>query len=502
MPIEEKAGQLLMTYFDGEELNKDAQTLIETVHIGGIIYYTWANGLRSPSQVSELSADLQSLAKIPLLIAIDQEGGLVTRLNEGFTVFPGNKALGMTNSPEFAELAAFAMGEEMLSCGINMNLAPVVDVNSNPKNPIIGIRSFGNAPEVVSTFGKKALNGYQKAGIITSLKHFPGHGDVEIDSHLDLPILNKSIDELRTCELLPFIELADQADTVMTAHLLVPSLDPTCCATLSKPILDLLRSECHFNGVIISDSLGMGGVLKDSHAPLEEIAIRAFNAGCDILLLGGQYLNEAGELVKITIANVQKVHEALISAIQTGQISEERLDASLQKILALKKKILKTLPERCLDHSELAKQIAKSALKIVQKKPIPDLETSRIILFAPERMHRAIERAKLLQMGQKTTPLFFQSLLPSKEDLQAAEMLAKEADLLLFFSYDAWRNRAQTDLIQALLKANPPLVLIALGGPQDADLFPEADLSLTTFSPTYPALQAVYDALSSLPASK
>ncbi len=160
MSIEEKAGQLLMVHFHGEDANEDAKTLIQDVKAGGIIYYNWSNGLSSPKQVKQLSASLQKLAQsnripLPLFIATDQEGGAVTRLKNGFTVFPGNKALGETGDPNLAEEAAQTMGKEMHAVGINVNFAPVVDVNINPKNPVIGVRSFGDTPNKVNLLEKK-----------------------------------------------------------------------------------------------------------------------------------------------------------------------------------------------------------------------------------------------------------------------------------------------------------------------------------------------------------
>lgn len=284
MTLEEKVGQVLMVNFRGEVANEDAQTLIQETHVGGIIYYNWANGLTSPQQVLNLSASLQQLAAIPLLIAADQEGGKVARLKTGFTIFPGNKALGDTNDPSIAEQAAFAMGQEMRAVGVNMNLAPVVDVNVNPKNPIIGKRAFSDSPEIVTAFGKAAVNGYHKAGMITTLKHFPGHGDVEVDSHTDLPIVNKTMEQLSQVELLPFSKILD-TDAIMTAHILVPALDEENCSTLSKKTLSYLKDSLGFKGLIIADSLVMEGVLKQCKT-VDEAAIRALNAGCDMLILG------------------------------------------------------------------------------------------------------------------------------------------------------------------------------------------------------------------------
>ena len=354
MSLEEKVGQTLMVHFHGEVANAEAKTLIQEFHVGGIIYYKWANSLTSFEQVQRLSQSLQDLSTIPLLIATDQEGGRVSRLTQGFTVFPGNQALGRTERPELALQCAFAMGQEMLAAGINMNLAPVVDISNHPP---FGDRSFGSTPEIVSAFGQSALAGYHRAGLLTCLKHFPGHGAVTIDSHDDLPWLGKSLEELQACELIPFADLAQDTDAIMTAHLFIPSLDPVYCATFSKPILDHLRT-LGFGGVILSDSLVMRGALKNCNDSIEEAAILAFNAGCDILLLGGKQIHGAAD-VELTLADIEKVAQSLIHAVQTERISEERLDASVARILALKEKIApQAPPPNFSEHQQLVQQIA------------------------------------------------------------------------------------------------------------------------------------------------
>ena len=358
MTLEEKVGQLLMVHFNGEAANEDARFLVQDLHVGSIIYYNWANGLHSPLQVRQLSDGLQKLTQnnrlvIPLFIAVDQEGGKVARLTEGFTIFPGNKALSMAGDKNLAAQCALAMGEEIRAVGINMNLAPVVDVNSNPKNPVIGSRSFGDSPIVVTNFAKKALEGYHQAGIITTLKHFPGHGDVETDSHHDLPIIKKTKEMLNEVELVPFSQLANDTDAIMTAHIMVPAIDSQNCATLSKNCLDILREEMGFNGVIISDSLVMEGLLKNCSC-IEDAAIRAINAGCDILILGGKQLLGAHARLELTVADVKKIHQNLCDAVKQGQIKESRLNQSVQRILDLKERYeLSERAYRVFDGTEL-----------------------------------------------------------------------------------------------------------------------------------------------------
>lgn len=344
LTLEEKVGQILMVHVHGEQAGEEARVLIQDLKVGGIIYYNWANGLHNPYQVQNLSWGLQKLAQenpaaIPLLIAVDQEGGRVNRLKNGFTVFPSNLTFARTRDPSFALMAAGYTSEQLHAVGVNMNLAPVVDVNSNPRNPVIGNRSYGDNPEDVIKFAGMALEGYRKAGMIATLKHYPGHGDVEIDSHEALPLINKSIEEMEKNELLPFRKLAPQAEMIMTAHLRIPSMDEKHCATYSKKIQDYLREDIGFKGVIITDSLVMKGALED-YPTIEEAAIAALQAGTDILLLGGSQLVGGQIAFELKVADIQRIHAALVSGVKSGEISEERLNSAVKRVLDLKERYL------------------------------------------------------------------------------------------------------------------------------------------------------------------
>lgn len=509
MTLEEKIGQLLMVHFNGETANEEAQTLIQRHYVGGFIYYNWANGLTSPEQVLDLSLSLQKLSlanriPIPLFIAADQEGGAVVRLKEGFTVFPGNKALGMTHNFELAEQSAFAMGQELKAVGVNFNLSPVVDVNSNPRNPIIGIRSFGSSPAVVIPFAECAIHGYQKAKIITALKHFPGHGDIEIDSHKDLPFVQKSKEELENIELLPFKELCPLADTVMTAHIMIPSIDPINCATLSKDVLTILRDEIGFDGVIISDSLVMEGLLKNCPS-IDEAAIKALNAGCDILMLGGKQLMDTNLGLEPTVADVERVHKTLVDAVKNGLISEKRVDEAVKRILSLKDKYdLSPMQEKkdlellvnTTEHNFLAKEIASLALKVTENEKIyPSLNRSKIAIFAPKIVEENIKKTSFFKLGVKTDVLFFKELNPSDDEVKAVNETAEKADLLILFCYNGSDNSSQARFIQSLVEIKKPLVIISLKDLLDETHVSKANLIITTFSPTISSIEAAYDRL-------
>jgi beta-glucosidase-like glycosyl hydrolase len=334
LSLEEKIGQLLLVHFNGTCANEDSAALLTQAHVGGLIYYTWANELSSPAQVKELSASLQKQnpSRVPLLIAVDQEGGRVNRLTQGFTLFPSQEARGkMNNEKQVAE----TIGNELASVGITMNFAPVVDVrNSHSKIILWGDRSYGSDPVLVTALAKAALEGYKNGNILAVLKHFPGQGDVSIDSHEATPSVNKSLKDLEKTDLFPFRQLCPFADAIMTAHILVPALDPEMPATFSKPILeDLLRNKWGFNGVVISDSLVMKGAsLFPSH---DKAALHALLAGCDLLCLGGKLLNIPSQ-DELKVQDVVKIHAYLTSAARQGKISMSAIDAKVQRILQLK----------------------------------------------------------------------------------------------------------------------------------------------------------------------
>jgi beta-N-acetylhexosaminidase len=341
LTLEEKIGQLLMVHFYGESENEEARKLIQDIKVGGIIYFNWSNGLTSRSQIKTLSHHLQELTydnphPIPLLIATDQEGGKVSRLNSTcFTKHPGNRSLGELFDFKKTKELAFQIGKEMKCVGIHLNLSPVVDIATHENSPLIE-RSFGNHPEKVTALGKATLEGYREAHLLTTLKHFPGHGSVDVDSHRDLPYCLKTLEELETFELIPFKELHFLTDAIMTGHILVEALDSENCATLSqKTLTNYLRETLGFEGVIISDSLVMQGVLKTCKT-VEEAAIRAINAGCDILLLGGAELIEGDIHFELTVPDIKRVHNALVLAVKEGRILEERLDDAVSRILLLK----------------------------------------------------------------------------------------------------------------------------------------------------------------------
>lgn len=505
MSMEEKVGQILMVHFVGDKVNDDARFLVEDLHVGGIVYYNWANGLNSPTQVQSLSRSLQDLAMngsngVPLFIAADQEGGLVSRLQEGYTVFPGNRALKEAGDLSLVQPYFEVMGQELKRTGVNFNFAPVVDVNIQPNNPIIGIRSFGEDAKIVTDYAQKAVEGLKNAGVIATLKHFPGHGDVLKDSHYDFCSIEKSERELEQVELHPFRQLSKDVDVIMTAHLLVKALDPIYCSTLSKKTLDYLREKIGFTGVIITDSLTMDGVLKCGNS-ISQIAIDAFNAGADILLFGGKSL-VGSNTPELRIDEIKKIRDDLLEAVQTGQISITKLDASVARILGLKDKysLAETFngsltdPITSLDGIKLSEEIARKALKIKNAIDVK-FDHKKIVVIAPQILKKSIDKTDFLSLDTGSSFFYFLGLKPTQNEILAIKELAQENDVLTIFSYGANQVPDQITLIQELQKLNKPTIVISTKDIQELEINGDQTIFYQTFSPTYVSIQAVYNHL-------
>ncbi|WP_291548570.1 beta-N-acetylhexosaminidase [Clostridium sp. HMP27] len=327
MTLDEKIGQMLMVGVEGYNLNDNSRKLITEHKVGGFIIF--GENVQSTNQLLSLVNSLKRENvnnKIPLFFSLDEEGGKVTRMPQEFKRFPTNKIIGQINDKDFSNKIGRTIADEIKSFGFNMNFAPVLDVNSNPKNPVIGSRSFGSNPDIVSSLGVETMKGIQEENVIPVVKHFPGHGDTSVDSHVGLPTVNSDLDRLQNFELIPFAKaIENDADMVMIAHILLSKIDSENPSSMSKTIItDILRNNLKFDGVVITDEMTMGAIIKNYS--LNEAAVKSVSAGTDIILVGHGYNNEIG------------VINALKSAVSKGEISQERIDESVYRILKLKEK--------------------------------------------------------------------------------------------------------------------------------------------------------------------
>ncbi|MGC5773445.1 beta-N-acetylhexosaminidase [Paenibacillus pabuli] len=328
LSLEQRVGQMFMCGFHGQHADEQIHTLIRDYHVGGVIYFR--RNVGSVDQLTRLSADLQAIAaqsgELPLMISVDQEGGMVARIDkEGVTQVPGNMALGAAGKPDYTRECARILGRELKSIGIDMNLAPVVDVNNNVLNPVIGVRSYGENAESVAVHGVAAIEGYQSQGIAATAKHFPGHGDTAVDSHLGMVTVPHDRDRLEQVELLPFRQAIEAGvDAIMTAHVIFPTIEPEPIpATLSRKVLTgLLREEMGFDGIIITDCLEMHAISKPYG--VAEAAIRAVEAGADLVL------------VSHTLEDQISAVEAVVEAVRMGRIEEATINQALERIISWK----------------------------------------------------------------------------------------------------------------------------------------------------------------------
>ncbi|NLM46619.1 MAG: beta-N-acetylhexosaminidase [Firmicutes bacterium] len=334
MTLEEKIGQLLMPSFQFDSEGKPVKAVTKEIReqlaqfqVGGVILFS--PNIESVEQTRALIAELQAASKIPLFIAVDEEGGKVSRLNHdgsriGATKLPGNAALGNTHDPELAYQVGRLLGRELFVLGFNMDMAPVADVNTNPDNPVIGERAFGGDPREVAQMVGRMVQGLQSENVSSVIKHFPGHGDTALDTHQGAVVLDHGRERLEKVEWMPFRQgIAAGVDGIMVAHLIVPQVSGSeLPASLSTEMLTgVLREEMQYKGLIITDALDMAAITD--HFSAGEAAVLAAAAGADILLMP---------------ESLPAAYQALLAAVKEGRLGKEQLDASVRRILQTKKK--------------------------------------------------------------------------------------------------------------------------------------------------------------------
>ncbi len=483
MTLEAQIGQLLVAGFSGTTPSPEIIDLIRNHHIGGIILFS--RNVQDAQQVLELTHNLQMIAKTaghpaPLLIAIDQENGIVQRLGQGTTLFPGNMALGAIGSEQLAYDVAQATGRELKALGINMNLAPVVDVNNNPANPVIGVRSFGEDPHQVARLAAAAVKGFRAAGVISDLKHFPGHGDTAVDSHLALPIISSTLEQLEAIELVPFKSgIEAGADSVMIAHISFPAVthQEALPATVSPAIVrGLLREKLGFDGVIISDCMEMNGVAETIGT--ERAAVMALQAGVDLVLVSHTYARQLGSI------------EAIQLALQAGNLPPEVVRLAAEHVLRLKDRLLSwdsllaaPVPEWVggSSHQHLRDQAYELSTTQVRN---DDALLPLRLGYPHEFLARSIRR------HHDRVSVMFTS--PSLAVVERAQILrvAGASDLIIIATLNAHLDQQQAELMRDLLQTGRRVIGIAVGNPYDLLAFPQLRSYLVTYEYTKPALAA------------
>lgn len=326
MTLDEKIGQMVLSGFNGTDFNSELDTLINDLKVGGVILFS--RNIEDSKQLKKLNLDIEEANKnIPVFISIDEEGGRVNRLDKNIKRFESAKSIGDKGDIKYAYENGKEIGKTLKDHKINMNFAPVLDIYSNSKNTVIGDRAFGNNEKIVETMGIATMQGLKDEHVIPVIKHFPGHGDTEVDSHIGLPIVDKSIDQLYDFEFVPFKKAIESgADAVMVSHILIKQIDDKNPATLSYNLITgILRNDMKFSNVIITDDMCMKAITN--RLSVEEASIKSIKAGSDIILIGSD------------IGKTKSVIEKIKLEVETNEISEKRIDESVYRILKLKEKL-------------------------------------------------------------------------------------------------------------------------------------------------------------------
>jgi beta-N-acetylhexosaminidase len=512
MTVDQKIGQLFMVSFYGASASvptsaqvtqnrpligaDNIAAAIAQYHLGGVIYFRWAGNLVSASQIATLSNSIQqasseSVTGVPMLIATDQEGGTIVRLPPPATGYPGNMAIGATGSTDYARSTGREMGQELRAVGINDVLAPVGDVNVNPANPVIGLRSFGADPSSVSSLTAAMIAGFQTdAGVGATVKHFPGHGDTSIDSHTALPLITHSMAKWTSLDNPPFAAaVAAGVDSVMVGHLAFPALDAsgTPASLSSTVVTGILRGQMGFGGVVITDSLQMGA-LRNTYGDAG-IAVKAILAGDDILLMP-QSLPVAWNAVK--------------AAVQSGQISQARLDASVRRILSLKKSLglfgaSPVNPSTAAAawgtsaHRTLEAREAQAAVTLVANDdaglPLNGASDGPYLVVGPtaatvSKVLTTIQGRGLVVGGVVT------GISPTAAAIQNAKTHAPHYGTVIVLTDDADASTGQQALVDGLKSVSTRLVTAAIGRPYDQAYY-GASVNLCLYSASAASLSAL-----------
>lgn len=527
MTLEQKVEQMMMPDFrdwsmtadgtaqDFTEMNEQVAKVLQEHNFGGVILF--ADNVKTTEQSLNLVKALQAEnangkdSSVPLLIGIDQEGGIVYRLGSG-SALPGNMAVGATGDTAYAKRAGAIIGRELSALGINTNFAPTVDVNNNPNNPVIGLRSFGDDPHKVADFAVAMIEGINGSNVITSAKHFPGHGDTATDSHTGLPVVDKSYEQIKNMELIPFQAAMDAGtDMFMVAHIAYPQIDPTTKngnyipATVSKKFLtDIVRGDMHYNGVLITDAMNMKG-LADMYTQ-SEACIEAIKAGMDILLMPC-VLDRAS-----SVDNLDQILADIVAAVKSGAIPQARIDEAVTRILTLKEKrgVLDYNPdnytvEKALDavgsqqNRQEEREISAAGVTVVKNNdntlPLRTKQGEKVLLigaYANEApgLELGFRRAQAAGLVDGVT---YESLVYTKADEAAqAEIKAKiaDSDYVIVISElktsadmtpGNWKRDLPEMIVDTAHQLGKKSVVMSVSNPYDVQFYSNADAILAVY---------------------
>lgn len=489
-------GQHLVTGFQGPEMTEELMEHVRRYKIGNIVLFEY--NVVDKTQLKRLCGEITSLVEretgYPPFITIDQEGGAVSRLKEDATIFPSAMAVAATGNPENARVAGRITGEELRAMGVNFNLAPVMDVNNNPNNPVIGVRSYGDDPASVARYGIQMAQGLREGGVLASLKHFPGHGDTAVDSHLGLPRVEKSLEELLACELLPFQAAIDAGvPAVMTTHILFPALEPDGVpATLSRRIMtDLLQTRMGFQGLVVSDCMMMGAI--ERFFGTVQGGVAAIRAGVDLVF------------VSHSPALASQLIEALRSALDAGDVDAAEFAASTEKLLRFKAGLRRDAPSLdtvgSAEHRACSQAMTRGAITAVQQAPFALGERPLFLgcyRFRPT-MASSPEDTSFSFPQEMRARLGGDAIVTSQnpEGDEIARVLSQAAghSSLVVGTYNGRLRPGQLALVSAAAKLDLPVCAVALRNPYDLAELPAQVYALAAYDYDARTFAALADVL-------
>ncbi len=493
MTLEKKVAQLFMVSFFGTHLTEAEALFLREVQPGAVALF--GRNAESPIQVTALTNSIQQQSGVggglPLLIAVDQEGGLIQHLQAGFTRFPAPMLWTATQDSDLAYDVGAAMARELRAVGVNMNLAPVADLQTNPHNPIIKRRSFGNIPEMVAPILTNFIRGMQENGVVATVKHFPGHGDTATDSHLQLPIVDHDQDRLNALELQPFMAaVAAGVEVAMVSHIWFPALDaePLPASLSQRVVAGLLREELGYDGIIMTDALDMDAV--DTSYGASEASIRAILAGNDLIAIGAHV---GTDRIRAAIADV-------VQAVRDGRISEGQVDLSVSRLLATKEKygILNWKPIEAqlvesrvplAEHDALVTRLFEAGVTALDPAGMIPIRGKVVFIYPGTR---ARIRKQCDRDGADYEYLAV-SESPKDEQIAWARQAAIGADRVVVFTANHVHDPQQRALVNGL----PPgkTILVALWDPAEMLMFPDIKAVVLGYSPMLRATRVICELL-------
>ncbi|WP_142383566.1 glycoside hydrolase family 3 protein [Bacillus sp. T33-2] len=492
MSDKEKIGQLVMpSTHDNQAQMPDDRTrkLIQEYNVGSVIVY----GERNAQTTAKYNNQLQKWASetrttLPLFISADLEYGVVQHVTDA-TTFPRQMGIGATRDLAAAKEIARITAVESKATGFNWNYSPVADVNTNPANPVIGVRSFGEKTDLVSKMTAAQTKGYQENGVVATAKHFPGHGDTSVDSHLGLAAVNYDRKTLEEVHLPPFQAAIDAGvDSIMTAHVIINAIDPELPATLSKPVLTgLLREQMGFDGIIVTDAMSMHAIAENWGAG--QAGVMAINAGADIVMATGTYEEQL------------ETYDALYNALQSGELTEKRVDESLKRILKAKFKY-NLLNDRYDDpakatsvvntpeHKQFAADVARKSITLLKNNsvlPFNSAAEQTTLVVGPKiygSNYYINDIAKAVDEKSAGKVLSYITANDSSDaEISQAVALAKQADRVIVATFSPGELPAgQAKLVKALQGTGKPVAALSLGLPYDIKNYPDVGAYLATYA--------------------